>query len=136
MPTQTSRGGSKRQKPLILIVDDEPAVRKIFSSYLEAEGYEVAVASSGTVALQDTNRLLPDLIVMDVLMPGSGGLETLSILKSRSETAGIPVILVSAVDPKVFGAIPGAAAYLVKPVEKPALLRAVRSCLQSCSKFA
>jgi CheY-like chemotaxis protein len=71
----------RRQKPLILIVDDDLATRELLASYLEPEGYATVIVSSGTAAMEEARRLLPDLIVMDVLMPGPGGLQTLFIPK-------------------------------------------------------
>lgn len=85
----------------MLVVDDEPSARELLCSYLEAEGCIVMTAISGAAAIEMALRVLPDLIVTDVLMPGPGGLQTLRELKENSQTAKIPVIVVSGVDPNV-----------------------------------
>ena len=114
-----------RLTPLVLIVDDEVSARELLVSYLESE-YRVAVANSGVEAVKKAQQLRPDAITLDVLMPGSSGFETLAALRKDSETANIPVILLSIVDQKQVGFALGAADYLIKPVRKPALLEAVR----------
>ena len=119
-----------RDKPLILIADDDPATRELFAAYLEAEGYEVVVASSGTAAIDDARRLLPDLIVTDVLMPGSGGVQTMFVLRNTPETADIPTIVVSGISARILGLM-SAAAYLVKPVDKQSFVQTVRRCINS-----
>jgi CheY-like chemotaxis protein len=118
----------RRDRPLILIADDDLATRELFANYLEPEGYEVVTVSSGTAAIDDARRLLPDLIVTDVLMPGSGGAQTMFVLRNTPETAEIPTIVVSGISPRILGLM-SAAAYLVKPIEKKAFLQTVRRCL-------
>lgn len=118
----------RRDKPLVLIVDDDLASRELLASYLEPEGYAVVMVSSGTAAIEEARRLLPDLIVTDVLMPGPGGLQTLFVLRNTPETSEIPAIVVSGISPRILGLMP-AAAYLVKPVERQNLVQTVRNCL-------
>ena len=121
---------SRRDKPLVLIVDDDLASRELLASYLEPEGYAIVMVSSGTAALEEARRLLPDLIVTDVLMPGPGGLQTLFVLRNTTETSEIPAIVVSGISPRILGLMP-AAAYLVKPVERQSFVQTVRNCLNS-----
>jgi signal transduction histidine kinase/DNA-binding response OmpR family regulator len=116
---------SDRLTPLVLIVDDELSARELLASYLEPE-YRVAVAESGLKALEEAQRLRPNAITLDVMMPGGGGFETLVALRKNPETADIPVIILSIVDQKQVGFALGAADYLIKPVRKPALLDAIR----------
>jgi CheY-like chemotaxis protein len=111
-----------------LIVDDDLASRELLASYLEPEGYAIVMVSSGTAAIEEARRLLPDLIVTDVLMPGPGGLQTLFVLRNTPETSAIPAIVVSGISPRILGLMP-AAAYLVKPVERQNLVQTVRNCL-------
>jgi len=111
-----------------LIVDDDLASRELIASYLEPEGYAIVMVSSGTAAIEEARRLLPDLIVTDVLMPGPGGLQTLFVLRNTPETSEIPAIVVSGISPRILGLMP-AAAYLVKPVERQNLVQTVRNCL-------
>jgi twitching motility two-component system response regulator PilH len=117
-----------RRKQMVLIVDDDLASRELLANYLEPEGYTVVLASSGTEAIEEARRSLPDLIVTDVLMPGSGGLQTLFVLKNTPETSGIPAIVVSGINPRILGLMP-AAAYLQKPVERQQFVQTVRNCL-------
>lgn len=119
-----------RAKPLILIVDDDVAGRELLESYLEPEGYETVSVSSGSAAIEEARRSLPDLVVTDVLMPGAGGLQTLFVLRNTPETSDIPAIVVSGISPKILSLMP-AAAYFVKPVEKQGFLQAVRKCLDT-----
>ena len=115
----------EREKPLVLIVDDDLASRELLASYLEPEGCAIMMVSSGTEAVEEARRLLPDLIVTDVLMPGPGGLQTLFVLKNTTETSHIPAIVVSGVSSRILDLMP-AAAYLVKPVERWAFVQVVR----------
>jgi signal transduction histidine kinase/DNA-binding response OmpR family regulator len=116
---------SSRLTPLVLIVDDEAPARELLASYLEPE-YRVVMAESGAEAVKKAQQLRPDAITLDVLMPGSSGFETLASLRKSSETANIPVIILSIVDQKQVGFALGAADYLIKPVRKPVLLEAIR----------
>jgi CheY-like chemotaxis protein len=120
----------RRHKQLVLIVDDDLASRELLANYLEPEGYDVVLASSGTQAIEEAQKSLPDLIVTDVLMPGPGGLQTLFVLKNTPETSEIPAIVVSGINPRVLGLMP-AAAYLQKPVEKQKFIQLVRNCLNA-----
>jgi PAS domain S-box-containing protein len=125
-PTKASvTTDSGRLTPLVLIVDDEGPARELLASYLEPE-YRVAMAESGAKALKEAQRLRPDAITLDVMMPGNNGFETLAALRKNPETANIPVIILSIVDQKQVGFALGATDYLIKPVRKPALLEAIR----------
>lgn len=110
------------RKPLILVVDDQPAARELIASYLQPEGYSVALAASAAEALQMARQLRPAAITLDILMPSVNGFETMLELKSKPETADIPIIVVSISDQWKMGFALGAADYLVKPVAKSVLL--------------
>jgi CheY-like chemotaxis protein len=114
----------KREKPLVLIVDDDLASRELLASYLEPEGCTIVTVSTGTEAVEEARRSLPDLVVTDVLIPGSGGLQTLFVLRNTPETSHIPAIVVSGISPRILNLMP-AAEYLIKPVAKHTFLRAV-----------
>ena len=77
----------------ILIIDDDPIIRKLFSQFLEKQGYEVVIAEDGKVGMRKMLETLPDLIITDILMPEMDGLEIL--LKIRETRADIPVIAIS-----------------------------------------
>jgi CheY-like chemotaxis protein len=81
----------------VLFVDDDPDIRRIASMSLSAVGgYAVTVASSGPEALEAANRDLPDVVLLDVMMPGMDGLTTLGQLRANARTASIPVIFMTA----------------------------------------
>ncbi len=117
-------------RPLVLLVEDEPAQREVLAYNLEAEGFEVAQASNGEEALEAVADTPPDLILLDWMMPHVSGLEVCRRLKLRPETRNIPVNMLSArseeVD-KVRGLETGADDYVIKPysvVELMARLKA------------
>ena len=126
VPIVNSVAALGRDKPLVLIVDDEAPARELLASYLEPEGYQVAVASSAAEALEKAQQLRPDAITLDILMPSANGFSTLLSLKSAAQTTPIPIIVVSIVDQPKLGFALGAADYLVKPVDKLALLNTLR----------
>jgi PAS domain S-box-containing protein len=114
-----------QRKPLVLIVDDEPAARELMASYLESD-YRIAMADSGSDAIAKAKLLKPDAITLDVLMAGGNGFQALVALKAAPETEGIPIIVVSIVDNKQVGFALGATDYLIKPINKTALLESLR----------
>ena len=110
---ELTRGGRR-----VLFADDDPGMRAIVSINLEAEGFEVTVVEDGDRALQEVERLRPDLIVLDVMMPGQDGFTVLQALKARPETATIPVVLLTAkaTDADIWeGWRSGADYYMTKP---------------------
>ena len=112
--------------PKILVVDDEPAARELIARGLRAEGYDVYPAADGAEGLRLAKTLRPDLITLDVLMPGTDGWGVLSALKADRELASIPVIMLTILDDKNMGYALGAADYLTKPVERERLLAVLR----------
>ena len=122
-----------RQPPLILIADDNEANRDILARRLEVHGYGLAMAADGAEALSQARALLPDLILLDVMMPKFDGLEVCRQLKADKSLPFIPIILVTArSDTKdiVAGLEIGADEYLTKPVDQAALVARVRSILR------
>jgi PAS domain S-box-containing protein len=111
--------------PLVLVVDDEVPSRELLASYLDSE-YRIVMAGSGSEAVLKAQQLHPDVITLDVLIPGGNGFETLVALRKNPETATIPIIIVSIVDQKQVGFALGAADYLIKPIRKEALLQSIR----------
>ncbi|HLP02411.1 MAG TPA: response regulator [Opitutaceae bacterium] len=114
----------------ILVVDDTPGSIGIVQATLEKAGYRVAVATSGGKAIQRAALVLPDIILLDVLMPGMDGFETCRRLKAQESTRDIPVIFLSAITEtfdKVKGFGLGAVDYLIKPIAPEELLARVRT---------
>ena len=102
----------------ILFADDDPGMRALVVINLEAEGFTVTTAVDGCSALEKIEQTRPDLIVLDVMMPGRDGLDVLQELKKRPEVAGIPVVLLTAkaTDADVWeGWKAGADYYMTKP---------------------
>ena len=122
-----------RQPALILVVDDNEANRDILARRLEANGYALAMAADGEEALERARCLLPDLILLDVMMPKLDGLEVCRRLKADKSLPFMPIILVTArSDTKdvVAGLDGGGDEYLTKPVDQAALVARVRSILR------
>ena len=118
------------RRPLILAVDDAKGVRTIVGTVLAPFDCNVEGAANGYNALFMMESALPDLIVLDVNMPIMGGLEMLTMLKSKPELAGIPVIILAS--PADHAVLPqlkelGLAGLLMKPFDPSALLEAIRS---------
>ncbi|MEP6470726.1 MAG: response regulator [Acidobacteriota bacterium] len=101
----------------VLIVDDDEGVRRLFAYELESLGVRILEAADGRSAVEIATAERPDAILLDVLLPGLDGWETLRLLKQRPETRNIPVVILSVVDNRTFGLSLGAFDYMVKPVE-------------------
>ena len=106
----------------VLIVDDDEGVRRLFAYELESLGVRILEAGDGRTAVEIATAERPDAILLDVLMPGVDGWETLRLLKQRPETRNIPVVILSVVDDRAFGLSLGAFDYLLKPVEVSVLV--------------
>ena len=118
--------------PLILIVDDSPTEQHVFSKALERQGYDTVVANDGEEALAMAEEVRPDVIVMDVVMPGMNGFQATRRLSRNPATAEIPVVIVSGKGQetdRIWGLRQGAAQYLVKPVKSEELVSAVEASL-------
>lgn len=113
------------KKSQVLIVDDYPTNIKVLSDFLIESGFEVLIARDGENALKKLQRVTPDLILLDVLMPGIDGFETCRRLKEMASTQAIPVIFMTALtDPidKVKGLTLGAVDYITKPFQQEEVL--------------
>jgi two-component system, OmpR family, phosphate regulon response regulator PhoB len=120
-------------QPRVLVVEDEPAQREVLAYNLEAEGFAVSCAQNGEEALLLVNEDMPDIIVLDWMMPNFSGIEVCRRLKIRPETRNIPVIMLSARTEefdKVRGLETGADDYVVKPYSVIELMARVRSQLR------
>ena len=120
----------------ILFIDDEPGYTRAMTYALEKEGYEVFSASNGLQALIKAQKGDPDLIILDVMLPGMDGFEVCSRLRNDPQTSHIPIIMVSAKGQdadKSTGLRVGALDYLTKPVDNSALMDKVEVFLQSKS---
>ena len=109
-------------RPLILVVEDNPEAAEILARHLEAGGFRMSIARTGTEALAMARDLVPVAITLDILLPEIDGWEVLTRLKGDELTRNIPVVVVSVVDNPALGRALGALDYFVKPVDRNALL--------------
>jgi len=121
----------------ILIVDDEPAIISILTTRLEAVGNQVVAAVDGEEALQKAEKEIPDLIVLDIMLPKIDGFKVCRILKYDDRYKDIPIIMLTAKGQekdKNIGKDVGADKYLTKPYEAEELLDAIRKLLKNTGK--
>ena len=119
-----------KDKPYILIVDDDPNIAHLVQLYLEKEGFTVKVAQRGDDALTEFRRLPPDLMLLDLMLPGVHGWQ---VLKTIRKTSTIPVIMLTAKDEtfdKVLGLELGADDYVTKPFDAKELVARVKAVLR------
>ncbi|MCR4875789.1 MAG: response regulator transcription factor [Clostridiales bacterium] len=119
-----------KEKPSILVVDDDPNISQLVRLYLEKEGYEVRTAARGDDAVNEFTRLPPDLLVLDVMLPGLDGYQ---VLKNIRKSSAIPVIMLTARDEtfdKVLGLELGADDYITKPFDAKELVARVKAVLR------
>lgn len=118
----------------ILVVDDSPTESHMFVNLLAKHGHQVLTAASGTDGIDVANEELPDVILMDVVMPGVNGFQATRQLTRAHSTRHIPVIIVSSKSQetdRLYGERLGASGYLTKPVDEKTLILAVNGVLES-----
>jgi twitching motility two-component system response regulator PilH len=116
----------------ILIVDDSPTETYAFQGMLEKHGHEVLTADNGADGVALARQELPDIVLMDIVMPGLNGFQAPRQLTKGADTAHIPVVIVTTKDQetdRVWGRRQGASGYLVKPVVEEQLLSTVSAVL-------
>jgi len=109
----------------ILIVDDSPTERHVLNDMLTKAGFEVVASDNGDDAILKAKLVKPDLILMDVVMPGLNGFQATRAISRDPETKSIPIILCTSKDQetdKIWGMRQGARGYVVKPVDREELL--------------
>ena len=122
------------QRTRILVVDDEPNIREVVELYLRREGFDVDVAADGAAALTAVERQLPDLIVLDLMLPEVGGLQVTSAL--RQSEYDIPIIMLTAKGEeadRIAGLELGADDYITKPFSPKELVARVKAVLRRSS---
>jgi two-component system, cell cycle response regulator len=123
----------KEKSPLIIVADDEDFNRRIILRRLEGEGYRVVTVDNGQQAVEKVKELLPDLVLLDLMMPVMDGFEACRLLKEDPNTTDIPIIFLSARDDteaKVTGLTSGANDYINKPFKSEELLARVNVALR------
>ena len=109
----------------ILIIEDDPSFSRAINHIVEKEGYNVSTASNGMTGLRMVKENPPDLLILDVMLPGMDGFEICSQLRADTSTAGLPIIMLSAKGQETdreTGLKVGANEYLTKPVNRELLL--------------
>jgi CheY-like chemotaxis protein len=110
----------------VLVIDDDAAARELVARFLEKEGLEVIGAADGAAGLKAARERHPQVITLDVMMPGLDGWSVLTALKSDPATAEIPVVMLSVMDERNLGFALGASEYLTKPIDRDLLTRVLR----------
>lgn len=114
----------------ILVIDDEPSITKLVSAYLKPEGYEVFIAADGNAGLKAARAFKPDLIILDIMLPGMDGIELLSRLRRESEVYVILLTARTEETDKIVGLSVGADDYVTKPFSPRELVARVKAALR------
>jgi chemotaxis family two-component system response regulator PixH len=120
-----------------LVVEDSMTEREIITYYLRQAGVIVATATSGEEALEKLNTYTPDLIILDIVLPGRSGFEICRELKAEAKTSKIPIIICSTKGSdmdKFWGMRQGADAYIPKPIDQEVFLRTVKQLIAGIGK--
>lgn len=118
------------RKPCILVIDDNPTNLRLLFDYLKEDGFKTLIAEDGEEGISHATIAQPDLILLDMMMPGLSGLETCRLLKQKEETRHIPIIFITAlsgVTDKVKGFQAGAVDYITKPFQQEEVLARIRT---------
>ena len=114
----------------ILVIDDEPSITNLVSAYLKPEGYEVFIAADGNTGLKAARAFKPDLIILDLMLPGIDGIELLSRLRRESEVYVIMLTARTEETDKIVGLSVGADDYVTKPFSPRELVARVKAALR------
>ena len=114
----------------ILVVDDEPSITNLVSAYLKPEGYEIYTAADGNAGLKAARAFKPDLVILDVMLPGMDGIELLSRLRRESEVYVIMLTARTEETDKIVGLSVGADDYVTKPFSPRELVARVKAALR------
>ena len=124
METETNSNG-----PLILLCDDDPSIRTVVRTTLEQQNYRAIAVASGQEAVAQAAQVHPDIILLNLMMPGMNGWETLAHLKEQEASKNIPVIILSGLSPDTRESHPEISDWIVKPPEQKLLFQALERAL-------
>jgi len=116
------------QRHKILVVDDDPKALLLMEAVLKPRGYDVVLINDGRQVIQTVRKEKPDLILLDIMMPGVDGYTILNKIKQEETIKNIPVVMVTALGHdgnKVFASICGASAYITKPINSKHLIETI-----------
>ncbi len=116
--------------PKILIIDDEPSIHTVITAYLKAEGYDYLSAMDGQTGLQTARTFKPDVIILDVMLPGMDGVEVLTNLRRESNAYVIMLTARAEETDKIVGLSVGADDYLTKPFSPRELIARIKAVLR------
>jgi signal transduction histidine kinase/CheY-like chemotaxis protein len=122
----STSGPAKAANGSVLVIDDDPIVLDLMTAFLVREGYSVTVANNGLDGLRCAREKRPDVITLDIAMPGMDGWSVLSALKSDVDLSEIPVIVLTMVEDRNLGYTLGATDYLLKPIDRDRLSATLR----------
>jgi CheY-like chemotaxis protein len=120
---------ASRGAVLILVAEKDPITAELEQYFLNQEGYDVHIVLDGRKAIETAETLQPHLIILDVILPGLSGLKVCKALKADVATSHIPILVFSVLDVRDRALDAGADAFLLKPIEQPKLIEAVRALL-------
>lgn len=119
-------GSSDANAATVLVIDDEPSARDVITRMLVKDGYRVVTAANGAEGLRIAAEVAPDVITLDIMMPGMDGWAVLSKLKADPVLAAIPVVVATIIDDRNLSVSLGAAGYITKPIDREHLSEVVR----------
>ena len=118
----------------ILIIDDSPTDVRVFTTLLERAGHQVAAVSTAEEGIERVRADMPDLVIMDVIMPGMNGFQATRTLTRDPKTQSVPIVMITtkSMEPdRVWGLRQGAKAFITKPVNEKELLACINELLPS-----
>ena len=125
-------GHDSNSRPSVLVVDDDESMRALLKRQMELDGYRVVIAENGAKALAECEAKLPDLVLLDALMPGMDGFQVTEILRSSERTQSVPIIMVTVLEDqgsKLRALNAGAQEFISKPINRAELSLRVRNVL-------
>ncbi|MEM9908611.1 MAG: response regulator, partial [Cyanobacteria bacterium P01_D01_bin.44] len=132
LPPPNPMPSADANQPLVLVCDDDPSVRSVVEAMLERQHYRAITVASGQEAITQASEQQPDVILLNLMMPGMHGWETLAVLKSRSQTQNIPVIILSGLRPEDSANLPAEISnWIVKPPDETDLFQALQQAVVS-----
>ena len=123
-----------RDRPLVLIVEDEPHIVLSLDFLLQQAGFDTAVVDNGEAAVDGVRQLRPDVVILDIMLPGRSGYDVCQALKADTELCDLPVVMLSARGQEVEvlkGLELGASAYVTKPFGNAEILEAIGAALHA-----